>query len=90
MTTAKPFALDVDLTGIADGAYTLEALTSVDLARCRQLISTCRDLDLGLADGCIIATAGRLGVKRVLTVDECDFRVIRPKRGPFKLLPADA
>jgi len=49
------------LSGISEGAYTLETLTSVDLARCQELIALYRDLDLGLADSCIIATAERLG-----------------------------
>ncbi|GMQ75240.1 MAG: type II toxin-antitoxin system toxin ribonuclease C26 [Gammaproteobacteria bacterium] len=78
------------LGGITEGAYTLEALTPADLARCRELISVYRDLDLGLADSCIIATAERLGVKRVLTVDERDFRAVKPTIGHFVLLPADA
>lgn len=76
--------------GITEGAYTLEALTLVDLARCRDLMSLYRDLDLGLADSCIIATAERRGVKRVLTVDERDFRAVRPAIGKLELLPADA
>jgi predicted nucleic acid-binding protein len=78
------------LSGITEGAYTLEALTPVDLARCQELISLYRDLDLGLADSCIIATAERLGVKHVLTVDERDFRAVKPAIGNFVLLPADA
>ena len=78
------------LGGISEGAYALEALTSVDLARCQELISVYRDLDLGLADSCIIATAERLGVKRILTVDERDFRAVKPAFGSFVLLPADA
>ena len=78
------------LGGITAGAYTLEALTPVDVARCQELISLYRDLDLGLADSCIIATAERLGVKHVLTVDERDFRAVKPAIGSFVLLPADA
>ena len=78
------------LRGITERAYTLEALTPVDLARCQELISVYRDLDLGLADSCIMATAERLGVKRVLTVDERDFGAVKPAIGNFELLPADA
>jgi predicted nucleic acid-binding protein len=77
------------LAGLASGAYTLEPLTAADLARCRELIAMYRDLDLGLVDAAVIATAERLGIDRILTVDERDFRVVRPRNRPFVLLPAD-
>lgn len=77
------------LDGIAGGAYTLEPLTSTDLNRCRELIATYRDLDLGLADAAVIATAERLGIHKILTVDERDFRAVRLRKGTFILLPAD-
>jgi len=39
----------------------------------------------------VIATAERLGIRTILTVDERDFRAVRTSRGePFVLLPADA
>ena len=79
------------LEAVASGAFTLEPLTAVDVARCRELIETYRSLDLGLADSAVIATAERLGVDRILTVDERDFRAVRSKSGkPFAILPADA
>jgi hypothetical protein len=38
----------------------------------------------------VVATAERLDVYRILTVDLRDFRVIRSRAGkPFTLLPAD-
>lgn len=36
---------------------TLENATRADVARCRELIATERDLDLGLADSAAVATA---------------------------------
>jgi predicted nucleic acid-binding protein len=79
------------LEAVASGAFTLESLTPADIARCRELIETYRTLDLGLADAAVIATAERLGVDRILTVDERDFRAVRSKTGkPFVILPADA
>lgn len=78
------------IESMKSGAFTLENLTTEDVARCHELITTYRDLDLGLADAGVIATAERLNVDRILTVDERDFRVVRSKRGrPFVLLPAD-
>lgn len=79
------------LEGVLQGAYTLAPLLEPDLIRCRELIAQYRDLDLGLADASVIATAERLKIHRILTLDERDFRAVRPHRGqPFTLLPADA
>jgi predicted nucleic acid-binding protein len=79
------------LDGVRSGAFTLEPLTAEDVIRCRELITTYRSLDLGLADSAVIATAERLGVDRILTVDQRDFRAVRSKGGkPFVILPADA
>jgi predicted nucleic acid-binding protein len=78
------------IESIVSGSFTLETLISEDVVRCHELITTYRDLDLGLADAAVIATAERLNIERILTVDERDFRAVRPKGGrPFLLLPAD-
>lgn len=77
------------LDGLETGALTLESTTRADIARCRELIATYRSLDIGLVDSAVIATAERLAIRRVLTVDERDFRAVRPKGGAFTLLPAD-
>jgi predicted nucleic acid-binding protein len=78
------------LESLQAGVFTLETFTGADLERCRELIGQFRDLDLGLADASVIATAERLSVNRVLTVDERDFRVVVPKHGrPLTLVPAD-
>jgi predicted nucleic acid-binding protein len=76
---------------IRAGVFTLETCLPQDLARCAALIETYRDLQLGLADACVIACSERLNILRVLTVDERHFRVVRTARGkPLVLLPADA
>jgi len=76
---------------IRAGAFTLEPCLPEDLARCAALIETYRNLELGLADACIIACAERLGILRILTVDQQHFRVVRTAHGkPLILLPADA
>lgn len=78
------------LEGIVKGALTLEGFTTEDAARCGELIEQYHDLDLGLAEASVIATAERLEVYRILTVDERDFRAVRTGRGiPLVLLPAD-
>ena len=78
------------LDGLSSGALTLEPMTSTDIERCRELIATYRDLNLGLVDSAVIATAERLDIRRVLTVDERDFRAVRPKGDALTLLPSDA
>lgn len=78
------------LDGIARGFYALETLTDHDVARCQDIIARYRDVDIGLADAAVMATAERLGIFRILTVDERDFRIVRSTKGrAFTLLPAD-
>ena len=77
------------LDGLSSGALSLEPMTSTDIERCRKLIATYRDLALGLVDSAVIATAERLDIRRVLTVDERDFRAVRPKGNALTLLPSD-
>jgi predicted nucleic acid-binding protein len=78
------------LDGLLAGAFALDPELERDLPRCRELIAAYRDLDLGLVDSAVIATAERLGTQRILTVDERDFRAVRSGAGkPFVLLPAD-
>ena len=72
------------------GAFALEPFAMADLEHCRGLLSSYRELDLGLCDAAVIATADRLGINRILLVDERDFRVVRSARGtPFTLVPGD-
>jgi predicted nucleic acid-binding protein len=79
------------LESLQNGAFLLEPFTSSDLERCRELLAKYRDLDLGLADTAVIATAERLETDQILTVDERHFRAIVSKKGrPFTLFPADA
>ena len=65
------------LEGIEKGAFTVEALTIEDAAFCRKLLTQYEDLDLGLADASVIATAERLDPEN-LDVDRRD-------SGPFEL-----
>lgn len=69
------------LEGVEIGALAVEPFTRHDAARCRALLAKYRELDLGLADASVIAIAERLGVRRILTVDERDFRAVRSKDG---------
>lgn len=78
------------LEDLAAGAFQLEAVNSVDLKRCSELIRKYADLDLGLCDAAVVAVAERLRIQRIFTVDERDFRTIRSAWGnPFVLIPSD-
>jgi uncharacterized protein len=79
------------LEGIQIGGFVLESFTSADISRSHALLKTYADLDLGLADASVIATAERFKTRRILTVDLRHFRAVRALDGkPLHLLPADA
>jgi predicted nucleic acid-binding protein len=86
--------IDAELDFLSDiliGVFTLDQLLTEDVSRTSALIKQYRDLDLGLADAAVISTAERLGIARILTVDERHFRAVRSVKGkPFVLLPADS
>jgi predicted nucleic acid-binding protein len=79
------------LEDIRSGAFAVEPFTPQDLVRCSAIIDTYRDLNIALADACVVACAERLNILRILTVDQRHFRVIRTAKGrSLTLLPADA
>jgi uncharacterized protein len=83
-------ALDF-LNSIERGAFSLISPSAEDIVRCRELIVQYRDLNVGLGDASVVATAERLGIQRILTVDQRHFRAIAPRNlSHFVLLPADA
>lgn len=78
------------LDSVSAGAFALDCSTLDDLSRIQELIAQYRDLEIGVVDAAVIATAERLGTDRILTVDERDLRAVRSASGrPFVLLPAD-
>jgi len=83
-------ALDF-LESVEASAFTVIDLSSEDLARCRELMTQYRSLSLGIADASVVATAERLQINRLFTVDQRHFRAIQPRGlGHFVVLPADA
>lgn len=82
-------ALDF-LESVEQGEFTLTPLLGEDLTRCRELVGQYRDLGLGLADASVAATAERLKLRRLLSVDERHFRAVQPRGlDHFILLPFD-
>lgn len=83
-------ALDF-LDSVERGAFALLPPSAEDIVRCRELIVQYRDLNVGIADASVVATAERLGIQRLLTVDQRHFRAITPRHwSHFVILPADA
>lgn len=76
------------LQDVLSGVYRLHHLDQPALQRCVSLLGQYRDLNLGLADTAVMATAEQLSLYRILTVDERDFRAVRLK-SVLTILPAD-
>jgi predicted nucleic acid-binding protein len=75
-------------TAIVNGELTVEALTGIDWARVIELLDTCTDIGLDDADASVIAVAERLDQTVIATLDERDFRIVRPAHTEaFDLLP---
>jgi hypothetical protein len=60
----------------------------VDLGRVAELVRNYANLPLGTVDATVIATAERLGVRTIATVDRRDFSIVRPAHvDAFLLVP---
>lgn len=63
-------------------------LTKADYQRCIELIDRYADMGLGLVDASIVAVAERLGLTTIATLNQRDFRVVRPAHcDAFELVP---
>jgi predicted nucleic acid-binding protein len=79
------------LEDVADGAYELAEFGPDDVVAAMELIDRYSDLKIGLVDASVAVLAARHRTMRLLTLDERDFRPMRPLYGTaFTLLPADA
>lgn len=77
------------LDAVAFGEFTIEHPTNDDWKRIAQLTRQYSSLPLGVADAAVVATAERLDVSTVATVDKKHFRIVRPSHcGAFDLVPA--
>lgn len=77
---------------IAAGRYKLAELGPGDLAAAQGVRGQYKDLALDLADGVGVVLADRYRTDSIFTLDQRDFRAIRPlTRGlkSFRILPAD-
>lgn len=76
------------LGDLASGAFSVEPVVAGDWLRIAELVARYRDLPLGTVDASVVATAERLGVTEIATVDRRHFTVVRPDHvAAFTLLP---
>jgi predicted nucleic acid-binding protein len=76
------------LDDLAAGRFTVECLSFGEYAAVAALENRYADLELGLADGAVVALAARFDTRRVLTFDHRHFRAVTPLQGgAFDLLP---
>lgn len=74
---------------VDSGSFKLECVQKSDLKRIREILEMYADSKLDFADAAITALAERLGIKQILTVDQRDFRMIRPNHCDyFEILPS--
>jgi uncharacterized protein len=67
----------------------LENPVTEDFDRAAELMLKYADADLDFVDALIAAIAERLNITRILTLDQRDFRLIRPRHcEAFEILPA--
>lgn len=76
------------LGDLAGGSFSVDAVRASDWLRIAALVARYRDLPLGTVDASLVATAERLGVEEIATLDRRHFGVVRPSHvQAFGLLP---
>ncbi len=73
---------------LAGGAFAVEPVIASDWLRIAELVARYRNLPLGTVDASVVATAERLGITEIATVDRRHFSVVRPDHvQAFTLVP---
>lgn len=76
------------LGDLAAGTLTPEAVLAGDWLRIAELTARYHDLPLGTVDASVVATAERLNLVKIATLDHRHFSVVRPNHtSAFELLP---
>lgn len=69
--------------------FSVVHITDQDVTRACELVRTYRDNPIGFVDASIVAIAERLGITRLLTLDQRHFRAIKPAHcEAFEILPS--
>jgi len=76
------------LGDLASGTLIAEPVLPSDWLRIAELVGAYRDLPLGAVDASVVATAERMALTQIATLDRRDFAVVRPAHAEaFDLLP---
>jgi len=76
------------LGDLASGTLTTESVPPSDWIRVSELVWAYRDLPLGTVDASVVATAERLGLAAIATLDRRHFSVVRPLHvAAFEIIP---
>jgi uncharacterized protein len=76
------------LRGLPASRFTVVELTDQDIARTAAILEQYADSRVDFVDANVMAIAERLNITTILTIDQRDFRLFRPKHcESFKLLP---
>jgi uncharacterized protein len=75
------------LGDLAAGEFAVEPVAAGDWERIAQLVARYRDLRLGAVDASVVATAERLGIETVATLDRRHFTIVRPRHCEAFALP---
>lgn len=77
------------LRQLPDTKYRILALETDDILRTAEILNQYADTRVDFVDATIAAVAERLKITRILSLDQRDFRVIRPKHSEyFEILPS--
>ena len=66
------------LQGLSASRFELIAATEQDIARIATILEQYIDSKVDFVDANVMAIAGRLNIKTILTIDQRDFRLFRP------------
>lgn len=76
------------LKGLPASRFEIIAATHQDIARAASIIEQYADSKVDFVDASVMSIAERMGIKTVLTIDQRDFRMVRPTHcDSFILLP---
>lgn len=82
------YALVRFVEDVAAGTFVVDAPQPADWLRVAELVARYRDSGLGLTDATVVATAERLGVTRIATLDRRHFGMVRPAHADaFEIVP---
>ena len=75
------------LGDLAAGNQLPEPVLAADWLRIAELVARYRDPPLGTVDAAVLATAERVGVVEIATLDRRHFTVVQSLVGPLALVP---